>query len=224
MVYSFVLPMRSFAAFALALAACEPALPTPASAPPAPLPAPPPPPAFAPATEGTFASSRYHLRVPLPEGRAWRIDDHTTPWLSATHAATASTLLVRTWNEEGRATRARCEERARMWQKLPDREPKPGVEVLQDRAIDAPAGFDTRLFVALVAQRQGAPINAYAAALGAHAHRCFVWIYTTSASGPGAERVLGERLAAMIEASLAKIAIDSELTPRIPREPIGPSR
>jgi hypothetical protein len=212
---------RLLPALALALAACEPAQPpapppTPAAPPPAP--APEPPAAFT-GSPGTYKSERFEVRLPLPDGRAWRIDDHRDPWLTATHAASASTLLVRSWTEDGRASRARCEERARLWRKLPD---GAGAEILQDRALDAPAGFDTHVLVGLVAGKPGAPIDAFAVAFGAQRHRCFAWAYTTSAAGPGAERVLGERLAAMVEGSLAKAAIDDGLAPRIPREPIAP--
>jgi hypothetical protein len=208
--------MRPLVVLALALVACEPALPPPPPPPPRPAPGPPPLPAFAPGQEGTFRSKRTPILLPLPEGRAWRIDDHKTPWITATHVATSSTLLVRTWNEEGRASRARCEERAKLWGKLPD--PR-GAEILQDRAIDAPPGFDTRILVGVVPSKGGGSTTAFASALGAHAHRCFVWIYETGARGPGAEKVLGERLAAMVESSLSKIAIESALAPRIPREP-----
>ncbi|MFT3774747.1 MAG: hypothetical protein QM820_56070 [Minicystis sp.] len=128
---------------------------------------------------------------------------------------------MRSWAEDGRANRERCEERARLWQKLPERA---GAEILQDRAVDAPAGFDTRLLVGLVAGKPGAPITAFALAFGAGRHRCFVWAYTTSAAGPGAERSLGERLATMVEASLTKVAHDSELAPPIRRDPFGPKR
>ncbi|APR82474.1 Hypothetical protein A7982_07823 [Minicystis rosea] len=207
---------------ALALLACEPA--QPAAPPPPPTAAPPPPPAPPPAfagASGTFRSERFGLRLPLPDGRAWRIDDHAGPWLTASHPATSSSLLVRSWTEDGRANRARCEERARLWYKLPERA---GAEILQDRAVDAPAGFDTRLLVGIVSGAPNTPIGAFALAFGAHAHRCFVWAYTTSASGPGAERALGERLATMVEASLTKVTQENELVPTIRREPLGPKR
>jgi hypothetical protein len=203
------------AAALVACAACEPARP------PEPPPVPPPasisaPPVFA-GPGGSFRSERFGLRLPLPEGSAWRIDDHGGPWLTATHAATGSTLLVRSWTEDGRASAARCEERARLWKPLPERL---GAEIVQDRAIDAPAGYDTHLVVGLVAGSQpGAKISAFALAFGAHTHRCFAFAYVTEAQGPGAERALGERLAAMVEGSLAKAKLETELIPKIPREP-----
>lgn len=204
----------------LALPACEPAVPP--APPPAPAPittaAPAPPPAFA-GNAGTFRSERFSLRLPLPDGRAWRIDDHGSTWLTAAHPPSSSALAVRSWTEEGRVPRTRCEERARLRRALPDRA---GADILQDRAVDAPAGFDTQLVVGVAAAKPGAPIAAFALAIGARAHRCFVWSYTTTAEGLGAERVVGERLAIMIETSLMKAAIDDELRPQIPREPGNP--
>ena len=220
-------PTRLTSLAVVALSAC--AAPPPVVPVPPPVavavavPSPPPPPAFTASAWGTFHSERFGLRLPLPEGHAWRIDDHGDPWLSATHAAEGSTLLVRSWTEDGRATRSRCEERARLWRTLPDRGQ---AEVMQDRSIDAPVGFDTQLLVATVPGKagSGAPIAAFALAFGAHGHRCFAWAYTTSAAGAGAERVVGERLAAMVERSLSKVVLENELVPRIERAPAGSPR
>jgi hypothetical protein len=206
---------------ALALAGCAEAAPPPL--PPAPVAtapaAPAPPPSFAGAW-GTYHSERFSLLVPLPDGRAWRIDDHGGPWLSATHAASASSLLVRSWAEDGRASRPQCEERARLWRKLPERA---DAEVMQDRSVNAPDGFDTRVQVGLQpGKKPGDPISAFAVAFGSHVHRCFAWAYTTTAAGPGADAAVAERLAAMLDGSLAKVVLENELVPRIPREPPGP--
>jgi hypothetical protein len=206
--------------FAAALLAggCEAPPPVPPPAPSAVETAPPAPSAAPPSAFGTYHSRRFELRVALPDGHGWRIDDHSGPWLSATHEATGSALLVRTWTEDGRATRARCEDQARLWQKLPD----PGVtESVQRQSINAPDGFDTLVQVGVVPGKPGAPFEAFAVAFGARAHRCFAFVYTTSASGPGAEAIVGERLAAIVERSLGGVVIESALTPRIPREP-GP--
>lgn len=183
------------------------------------MPAPPPP--FSAAAWGTFHSARFELRVPLPEGRAWRIDDHTSPWLSATHAATDSTLVARTWNEEGRVTRQRCEERARLWRAFPD---ATRADIVQARSIDAPAGFDTFVTIGVVPAKPGEAISGFAIAFGGRAHRCFTWAYTTTARGALAEQILGERLATMVERSLGRVIYESDLTPRIPREPVSPGR
>src|SRR4029077_19248507 len=41
-----------------------------------------------------YHSKRLAVSVPLPDGRSWRIDDHSQPELVATHQATRSRLLV----------------------------------------------------------------------------------------------------------------------------------
>lgn len=212
-------PPRPLLFALLGCAACAPAEPPIAPPPGALPPAPPPAPAFVAGRGGTFRSERFNLRLPLPDGDAWRIDDHGSSWLTAAHAASSSTLVVRVWHEDGRATRARCEDQARLRRALPERG---AAEILQDRGLEAPAGFDTRLLVGIVAPKPGAPLGAFAVAFGAHGHRCFAWAFTTSAAGPGAERVVGERLAAMIEGSLSRVVIESDLTPRIEREPARP--
>ena len=169
------------------------------------------------APSGPSASSSIS---PSPTAARWRIDDHSGPWLSATHAASESTLLARSWTEDGRVTHERCEERARLWRTLPD---PARAEEVKARSIDAPAGFDTFVSVGVVTGKPDAPVSGFAVAFGGHAHRCFAWIYTTTASGPGAGPLLGERLATMVERSLGKAVIASELLPRIPREaPGGP--
>jgi hypothetical protein len=205
---------------ATVLLACEPpARVAPASPPPAPpasvtVPVAPP---LSAASWGTFRSARFELQLPLPDGRAWRIDDHGSPWLSATHAVSESTLVARSWTEDGRATRQRCEEQARLWRALPD----PGrAEAVQARSIDAPAGFDTFVSIGVVPGKPGDPVAGFAVAFGGHGHRCFAWAYTTTARGPDAGVVLGERLATMVERSLGRVVLESELAPRIPREPL----
>jgi hypothetical protein len=203
---------------ALALAGCAevtPAAPPPAPGVVAPAPAHAPPPSFA-GPWGTYRSERFSLSIPLPDGHAWRIDDHAGPWLSATHTLSTSALLVRSWAEDGRASRPRCEERARLWRKLPERS---DAEVMQERSLNAPDGFDTKVEVGLQpGKKPGDPISAFAVAFGSHVHRCFAWAFTTTAAGPGADAAIAERLAAMIDGSLAKVVLENELVPRIPRE------
>ncbi len=209
-------PPSRLAALAALLLGCGPPAPLPA-------PPPPPPPTVAPASPaamtevvwGTYRSERFELQLLLPDGRSWRIDDHGGPWLTATHAATGSLLVARTWTEDGRANRQRCEERARLWRSLPD---PARAEEVNARSIDAPAGFDTFVAVGVVAGKPDDPVSGFAVAFGGHGHRCFAWAYTTTARGAGAGVQLGERLAAMVERSLGRVVLESELTPRIPRE------
>jgi hypothetical protein len=170
---------------------------------------------------GEFVSRRFGARVPLPDGQGWRIDDHRDNWLSATHGRTGSALLVRAWREDSIANRQRCEDKARLWRKLPERA---GAEIVERKAVNVPPDFDTVVDVGIVpskGQAPGAParIDAFAMAFGGRAHRCFAYVFTTSAEGAGAEQVVGERLGTMVQGSLEKLVFESDLTPRIERAP-----
>ena len=200
---------------------------------------------------GDFVSKRFDLRLPLPDGPAWRIDDRKTPWLTASHAASSSTLLVRAWREADLVNRSRCEARARSWMKLPEVD---GAQILEERTIPLPAGFDTRLVTGVSMQApaprsqppharagdpagqvldpragdlrswspsangQGESIQGFAMAFGGWAHRCFAYVYRTEVRGADAVRLIGERLATMVEGSLFNIELQSPLTPSIPKE------
>jgi hypothetical protein len=172
---------------------------------------------------GDFVSLRFGLKLPLPEGKSWRIDDHDSNWLVAKHAASASDLVVRVWREETVMNRARCEERARFWRKIPERE---SADIVEKHPVDVPAGFDTVVEVGVIAPalvgkkaRPGEDLRGVAMAFGGKGRRCFAWIYTTSAGGSGAEAVLGERLATMVQGSLSATTTVNELDPQIDRAP-----
>lgn len=218
--------MRCAFVLAAALLACGP---PPIAA----LPRPPPPAIAAPAPSdlggdapgGEYRSERFDLRFSLPDGRGWRVTDDTTPWLVADHAASSTSLLVRTWREDGRASRAGCEARARLWRDLPRRE---GSLAVEERRIDVPAGFDTvveiRVAEALPGARgaSGAMVDGFALAFGGRSRRCFAFVAVTRASGPGAEVLVARRLAAVVEVSLGGLTLESELAPRPPamRDPV----
>ena len=173
---------------------------------------------------GEFVSLRFGLKLPLPDGKAWKIDDHDSGWLIAKHGGSASDLVVRVWREETVMNRARCEERARIWRKIPERE---SADIVEKRAVDVPTGFDTVVEVGVIAParvgkkaKAGEDLRGVAMAFGGKGKRCFAWIYTTSAGGPSAEVVLGERLARMVQGSLSATATVNELEPQIDRAPL----
>ncbi|HVY49006.1 MAG TPA: hypothetical protein VHB21_24115 [Minicystis sp.] len=200
------------AAIALAVAACAEAPPPP----PAPRPLAPPPvaaaPDFAGAKLGVYRSRRFQIALPLPDGHAWHIDDHGGTWLVAKHAPTGSELDVRVWAEDGRANTKTCEESARVWRKLPERE---GADVVDRLAIDAPAGFDTHAdLLVFPTGAADAPLRAAVIAFGGRMHRCFAYVFTTVAKGPDAERAAGARLAAIVQRSLRDVTSVDELNPR----------
>jgi len=183
-----------------------------------------PPPGLGDGQWGEFVSKRFGARVPLPDGRGWRIDDHSGNWLSAMHGASGSMLLVRVWREDDIMNRQRCEERARLWRKLPER----GVaEIMETRPLKVPPEFDTVVDIGIVPApphaKSDAAIDAFAMAFGARVRRCFAYIFTTNARGGTALAAVGERLGTMVQGSLEKLVLESDLEPRIGREP-EPSR
>ena len=209
---------------ALGFVACEPAVAVPPATPSKPVPiVESRPKALGDGPMGDFVSLRFGLKLPLPDGKSWRIDDHDSGWLVARHAASASDLVVRVWREEAVMNRARCEERARFWRKIPERE---SADIVEKHAVDVPTGFDTVVEVGVIAPagvgkkaRAGEELRGVAMAFGGKGRRCFAWIYTTGAGGHGAEAVLGERLATMVQGSLSATATVNELEPQIDRAP-----
>lgn len=156
---------------------------------------------------GAYRSARFNLVLPLPDAEAWRIDDRGERWLAATHAASSSALLVRTWREDEVVRRASCEERARLWRKLPERA---GSRLLEARALALPPEHDTIAEVRLRPSTKTEPAEGFVLAFGGWAKRCFAFVFVTRAPS---ERAVAERLATMVDGSLTRIRFESELLP-----------
>ena len=60
-----------------------------------------------------YHSARLALSLPLPDGRAWRIDDHSGAERVATHAATRSRVMLATFRADVLVGRSQCEALAR---------------------------------------------------------------------------------------------------------------
>lgn len=165
---------------------------------------------------GVFPSKRFGLELPLEDGTTWQIDDHRTPWLSAKQPSTSSTLMLRLWRDENRMNRDKCEARARSWRTLPRKEDS---NILEEKAVDVPPGFDTTAVVGLVPDERSGELFGFVMAFGGFSHKCFSYIYATTAKGPGAELTVADRLARIVEGSLAKIKIESDLAPELDRSP-----
>src|SRR5262245_56047856 len=111
---------------AVLVVACAAAEPVPAAAIDAPAVAKTPPASFQNTRWGTYHSKRFGLSLGLPDGSAWKIDDHRSGWLRATHDATRSGLVLRSWSESDNVTRKACYDRARQWESgLPDLDAQP---------------------------------------------------------------------------------------------------
>ena len=170
----------------------------------------------APPEAGGFPSKRLGVVLHLTDGTAWHIDDTRSPWLLASEPSTNSTLVLRTWRDENRMTRARCEDRARGWRKLPSRD---GATILQHGTLDQPVGFDTAYDVGLVADPAHDALFGFVLSFGGYAHKCFGLVYVTKDEGAGADARVAARLAAIVEGTLKKMRFESELAPEIDHTP-----
>jgi hypothetical protein len=172
----------------------------------------------------TFHSKRFELSLRLPDGPAWRIDDHRSPWLRATHEGTRSRIALRSWREEENVTRGACYARARAWDpSLPDLE---ASRVLDDtvRPLDAQSA---RVVVGLAGPPHAAPADAtsiggFVLAILGDVRRCLLVAYETEGNGPAAEGDVADRLAIVADRLLPTIKLDQSFAPS--REPAIPSR
>lgn len=162
---------------------------------------------------GVFPSKRFDLRLPLPAGKSWTIDDTRGPWLEARHEGTRSTLVVRKWHAEPRMNRVSCEEQARRRREIIESE---GASLVEERPVPVPPGFDTVMRVGVRATRPDAPIEGFVIAFGGWSRQCFGFVYTTVVANEAQVDELSGRLAAMVEA-LDRIEFVSELEPEVQR-------
>lgn len=190
------------------LLACAAAAPTPP--PPTPLG---PPAVAAPrfpsddAAWGRYHSKRFNLSFPLPDGKGWRIDDHSRPSLFALHEATGSKVHVLTTQEDDLVNRQKCEVRARNlgWVTSTN------LTTVDDETTVGPEAYDSRIWVALDAAKPGGALEGHVYLFGAFIRRCLLVHVSTVVASAKDEGVLSERLA------LARARIVRGLTVDPPR-------
>ncbi|MBX3221245.1 MAG: hypothetical protein KF795_12050 [Labilithrix sp.] len=204
------LTSRAIATAALAVAACAdpPATTAPARAPSGDPPggASTRPPEYAreDAAWGKFHSKRFQLTIPLPDGRAWKIDDHRGAELVAVHAPTDSRLTLVATQEDELMNRQRCEERARArgWVM------KPTLTTVEDQVTVGPDAYDSRVWVAIDAAGEGGKVEGHVFLFGAFLRRCLLVHLSTSIPSPKDDEVLASRLAVGSARIVKAIAID----------------
>jgi hypothetical protein len=160
-----------------------------------------------------YHSKRLSLSLPLPDGPAWRIDDHTSQALVATHAPTRSRVLVAVFRAEEPVGRAQCEDLARTSGLLPTGP----FRTLDDAVEVTQSTFDTRVRVAL---RPGAdprqPLVGEVTAVGGFLRKCYVFDFTTEVDGADDEPALSSRLAFARTRILGGLEIQSfDAVPRL---------
>lgn len=141
-----------------------------------------------------YRSKRFALSLPLPDGRAWRIDDHSRPELVATHEPTRSRIAVSIFRAEELVGRKQCEALAR------ERKIVPGeLRTVEDVVAITQETFDTRIRVGIELRDEragpGRPIVGHVVAVGGFLRKCYAFDFSTEIDGAGDEPVLSARLA-----------------------------
>ena len=155
-----------------------------------------------------FHSVRFRLSIPLPDGKTWKIDDHTRPELRATHEPTRSRLTVYAWNESELMNRARCEDRARGKGLVPD-----DLVTVEDAATVGPEAYDTRIWVAVRPGRDPqAPVVGHVLAFGAFIRHCLFVDFQSEVPSGKDEEVLSSRLAVAKVRLVGGLALDPPRT------------
>src|SRR5258706_1806931 len=168
---------------------------------------------------GTYHSKRFELSLGLPDGAGWKIDDHRSAWLRATHSPTQSSIGLRTWGEEGNVTRSSCYARAREWDpELPDLD---AMTLIDDRTRLLFGSRDVRVAVGIVAGNATAPATGgIVVAVSADVRRCIVLAFRTQVRGPSSQDEVADRLVIVADKVLPSLKLDQSFTPS--REPAIP--
>ena len=171
-----------------------------------------------------YHSTRFRLSVPLPDGKTWKIDDHTRPELRAAQASTRSRLTVFASAEPELMNRARCEARARERGLVPTE----SLKTVEDGVTVGPEAFDTRLWVAVDANGdKNAALTGHVMIFGAFVRRCLFLHFETEVASAKDEPVLAARLALAKVRLLGGLALDPPRTTgdaEVPREKEGEKR
>ena len=169
-----------------------------------------------------FHSTRFAASLPLPDGRAWRIDDHSKDALVATHAPTRSRVLLATFRAEELVGRSQCEALARERRLVP----LDDVHPLEEETGLTQETFDTRTVVAVVpGATPQQPLVGHVTAFGGFLRKCFVFDFSTEVDGAAEEPILSARLAYARARILGGLKLDPFATvqreaPKVP--PLAP--
>ncbi|HEY8079544.1 MAG TPA: hypothetical protein VIF62_35685 [Labilithrix sp.] len=161
------------------------------------------------ASWGKYHSKRFQLTIPLPEGKDWKIDDHSRPALFALHDGVASKLWVELTNEDELVNRKKCEDRARALGWVP---PETRLSTVEDEVVTGPELYDSRVWVALDPGRPGGAIDGHVFLFGGFLRRCLLVHFMTTVPSAHDEDVISTRLALAETRIVRGIALDPPRT------------
>ena len=156
------------------------------------------------ASWGKFHSKRFQLSVPLPEGKSWKVDDHSKSDLVAVHTATSSRLAITSTQEEELMNRQRCETRAKNMGWVPSAH----LTTVDEQVVTGPDAYDSRIWVALDAAKPGGGVEGHVYLFGAFLRRCLLVHLTTAVPSAKDEEVLASRLALATSRIVKAITLD----------------
>lgn len=130
------------------------------------------------------------MTIPLPDGHAWKIDDHHGAELVAVHPPTDSRLVLVATQEEELMNRHRCSERARARGWFDER----ALATVEDRVQVGPDAYDSRVWVAVDATPRKSLVG-HVFLFGAFLRQCLLVHLTTTVPTREDESVLATRLA-----------------------------
>ncbi len=138
-------------------------------------------------------------RVALPDARGWRVDVHSGPWFSLSHAATHSQLWFGAWRASRILRIEECAEKAQ--RELPKvLELESPSATFERTQVSMPAGFEGELSLAQ-AQRVSETLGR-AMLIAARPGACFAAVFLTQSSDSGALRRVLERLTVLADRTL----------------------
>ncbi len=170
----------------------------------------PPSPEFAESTWGKFHSERFQLTVPLPDGKHWKIDDHTQPQLVAKHAVTSSVVTIYTSFERELVNHKTCEDRARDAGLVPKE-----LRSVESTVTIGPEAFDSRIWVAIEqgsASAKDSRLTGHIFLFGAYVRKCLFLHLATTVPTAQDEPRLSARLASARVSMVAELKIDPPRT------------
>ncbi len=131
------------------------------------------------------------LELLLPDADGWRHDPRDTRTWVATHAATRSRLLARSWRADSIVRAADCERQLReLRPALPALLPE---ERIEQRRLTITGDVAAELTTGAVATN-GSVLAGHGLLFGSDGRHCLALVFTTHAEGDAAARLVGERL------------------------------
>jgi hypothetical protein len=154
-------------------------------------------------TWGRYHSKRFLLSFPLPDGRAWAIDDKSAPMLVAKHAPTSSSLRVIVTRETELMSRSLCETRARDlgWVGA-------NLTTVDEQVQTGPDAYDSRVWVAVQPGKPGGPIEGHVFLFGGFLRQCLLVDFRTEVEAAKDEDILSSRLAVVRARVLRGLQLD----------------